>query len=597
MHLPDGRTVTRGELLARANQLVHGLRALGLTAGDTVAVVLPNGLPMVELYLGRAPGRALPHADQPPPRRPRDRVHRRRLRGQGASSPTSASPTTVTKAPHRDSTFPAERRFAVGDIAGLPALRRAHRRASPTTPPEDRTAGAVMHYTSGTTGRPKGVAARCPTSTPTTSASCCRRASWACSASSPLDGNVAHHAARRSTTRRCSCGRPTRCTSATPSCSWTSGRPRRCCSLIDEHQVTTSHMVPTQFHRLLAPARGRAGQVRRVVAAQHDPRRGAVPARGQAPDDRVVGRLDQEYYAATEGGGTIVTAEEWLEKPGTVGTRLARLARSASSTTTATSVPGRHRGHRLHAPGPGDFEYKGDKEKTERQPHRRLLHRRRLRLLDEDGYLFLCDRKSRHDHLGRREHLPGRDRGRAAQPPEGRRRRRVRHPARRLGRGGQGRRRARRRASRRGDDAARPRSWPCCAETLAKFKRPRIDRLPRRSCPATPTASSTSASCATPTGRARPEPVPPNAVLGPLEPPWAARVAPVGIHHPGWVAVRALCARAPVACPLSDVREGVGQLPEVLLGDLAERRGRELVHEVDGAGHLEVGQVLAGRPR
>ena len=48
---PDGREWTRGELLARCNQLVHGLRALGLKKGDCVATVLPNGAPMIELYL------------------------------------------------------------------------------------------------------------------------------------------------------------------------------------------------------------------------------------------------------------------------------------------------------------------------------------------------------------------------------------------------------------------------------------------------------------------------------------------------------------------------------------------------------------------
>ena len=40
---PEGREWTRGELLARCNQLVHGLRALGLVKGDCVATVLPNG--------------------------------------------------------------------------------------------------------------------------------------------------------------------------------------------------------------------------------------------------------------------------------------------------------------------------------------------------------------------------------------------------------------------------------------------------------------------------------------------------------------------------------------------------------------------------
>ena len=48
---PDGREWTRGELLARCNRLVHGLRALGLEKGDCIATVLPNGAEMIELYL------------------------------------------------------------------------------------------------------------------------------------------------------------------------------------------------------------------------------------------------------------------------------------------------------------------------------------------------------------------------------------------------------------------------------------------------------------------------------------------------------------------------------------------------------------------
>ncbi len=49
---PDGNERTAGELLTIANQVSHGLRAQGLEAGDTVACVLPNGLEMIELYLG-----------------------------------------------------------------------------------------------------------------------------------------------------------------------------------------------------------------------------------------------------------------------------------------------------------------------------------------------------------------------------------------------------------------------------------------------------------------------------------------------------------------------------------------------------------------
>src|SRR3954468_13388197 len=49
---PDGTEVTAGQLAARANQISNGLRALGLERGDTIAVVVPNGIEMMELVLG-----------------------------------------------------------------------------------------------------------------------------------------------------------------------------------------------------------------------------------------------------------------------------------------------------------------------------------------------------------------------------------------------------------------------------------------------------------------------------------------------------------------------------------------------------------------
>jgi len=47
----DGREITAGELLASANQIVHGLRALGLQQNDVVAMLLPNGASFLELLL------------------------------------------------------------------------------------------------------------------------------------------------------------------------------------------------------------------------------------------------------------------------------------------------------------------------------------------------------------------------------------------------------------------------------------------------------------------------------------------------------------------------------------------------------------------
>ena len=48
---PDGTEHAAGDVLARANQVVHALRALGIERGDAVAAVLPNGSHPMHVYL------------------------------------------------------------------------------------------------------------------------------------------------------------------------------------------------------------------------------------------------------------------------------------------------------------------------------------------------------------------------------------------------------------------------------------------------------------------------------------------------------------------------------------------------------------------
>ena len=48
---PDGTEHLAGDVLARANQLTHALRARGLKPGDGIASLLPNGVAPVEVYL------------------------------------------------------------------------------------------------------------------------------------------------------------------------------------------------------------------------------------------------------------------------------------------------------------------------------------------------------------------------------------------------------------------------------------------------------------------------------------------------------------------------------------------------------------------
>ena len=66
------------------------------------------------------------------------------------------------------------------------------------------------------------------------------------------------------------------------SCSWTSGIREETLRLIERYRCTHTHMVPTQFHRMLQLPDDVQREVRRVVDEVGDPRGGAVPDRREA---------------------------------------------------------------------------------------------------------------------------------------------------------------------------------------------------------------------------------------------------------------------------------------------------------------------------
>ena len=133
--------------------------------------------------------------------------------------------------------------------------------------------------------------------------------------------------------------------------------------------------------------------------------------------------------------------------------------------------------------GAGDFEYKGDKAKTDDSHDAEgFFTVGDVGYLNEDGYLFLCDRKSDMIIAGGVNIYPAEIEGEIHDAPARRRRRGVRHPRRRHGRADQGRRRAAAPASPPTTRCAR-RSWSTSSGRLAKFKWPRsidfMDELPR----------------------------------------------------------------------------------------------------------------------
>jgi long-chain acyl-CoA synthetase len=100
-----------------------------------------------------------------------------------------------------------------------------------------------------------------------------------------------------------------------------------------------------------------------------------------------------EYYAATEGGGSIASPEDWLAHPGTVGKAWPiseLLIADDEGNAQATGVPGTV----YMKMGLADFEYYGDKAKTEANRLRGFFTVGDIGYLTEDGFLFLCDRKS-----------------------------------------------------------------------------------------------------------------------------------------------------------------------------------------------------------